>query len=424
MNKLISALSFTVFLALPFAAQAQPPYQVTSGANDGPGTLREALASGATRIIIKPNVAGIVVTESLVYTGTAPLTVTGSGQTIDGSGLTDKSTPIFAVTAGADLSLSNLSFDGGGGYSIENQGGGKGIFVDVPLDREGMVTLDLHRVSVFNTGNHGIHVSDCTEGDDCGGGQGGGGDGSTASIYVSLVDVLIDGVGFGKQDADGLRVDDRNDGDIYLSATNSRFVNVGADGIELDEGNAGSVIVNVRNSVFNMNGAYCSDELADVPIADEVLLILDPKCDDDGEPDVDDAFDIDEAGPGGISGIVRNLTLIDNFDEGLDFDSEGEGPDNLVDLTIVDITASGNADEAIKVSEEGGASVIVSLRALDIEGDVEVEEEDEGDLRVFLRGSVIGDDLKLSEDGTGEGTAKIRGSTIGDELDFNNIDSI
>jgi hypothetical protein len=244
-------------------------------------------------------------------------------------------------------------------------------------------------------------------------------------VRVTLNSVTIDGVGFGKQDADGLRVDDRGPGDIIFSASNSTFVDVGADGIELDEGNDGSVQVAARNLIFDSNGAYCSAdpfiEGEDEDAAAQIVFELDPDCNDDGDPDVDDAFDIDEAGPGGIFGMLTNLTIIDNFDEGLDFDTEGEGDDNFVELDIVKVDASGNADEAIKVSEEGNASVMVSMRALNIEGDVEVEEENDGDLSVSIFGSFIGDDLKLSEEGDGVGTARLRGTTVVDEKDFNNV---
>jgi hypothetical protein len=239
---------------------------------------------------------------------------------------------------------------------------------------------------------------------------------------VRLTNVVIDGVGFGKQDADGLRVDDRGDGDIYLSVTNSSFINVGADGIELDEGDAGSVMVNVRNAAFEANGAYCADIDGEEGPFDPISL--DAKCNDDGDPDVDDAFDIDEAGQGGISGIIVNVDIIDNFDEGLDFDTEGDAEDNFVDLDLINVYASGNADEGIKVSEEGDASVFVRMRAIDVEGDVEVEEEDAGDLEVSINGSTIGDDLKLSEDGDGVGTVGLRGTTVGDELDFDNVSEI
>jgi len=390
---------------------------VTSGADDGPNSLREALESGVTKIIIKRSVSRITLTQPLIYDGIAPLKIKGSGQVIDGSELGDGEA-IFQVTEGANLSISKLAFEGAGDFDITNRGGGKGIFVQVPEDREGLVSLKLTKVSVSGTGNHGVHVSDCSIGDDCGAGQGGGGDGSPASIFVRLNKVTINDAGFGKQDADGFRVDDRGEGDIIFNVTNSTFANVGGDGIELDEGDEGSVLINVRNTTFDSNGAYCSDEFVEAPIS------VDPSCNDDGDPDVDDAFDIDEAGPGGISGIIIKADIVDNFDEGLDFDTEGEGADNFVDLDLVNIFAAGNADEGIKVSEEGNASVVVNMRAIDVEGDVEVEEEGDGDLHVTLRGSTIGDDLKLSQEDPGVGTVKLRGTSVGDELDFENVSEI
>ena len=419
MKKNILNLSLLACLATPLAAHAAPPAFVTTGANDGKGSLRAALASGASKIIITRKVKYIGITEPLVYQETAPLTLIGKGQTIFGH---DGDGPILHVADGANLSVKHLDFAGPGGFDIEHPGGGKGIFVEVPDDREGLVHVQLKNVSVSGTGNHGIHVSDCSLGDECGDGQGEDeGTGSDASIFMQLNRVTVDGVGFGKQDADGVRIDDRGEGDIIFNATNSTFKDVGADGVELDEGGNGSVIINVRKSVFKRNGAYCFDIDGDGPFDP---IAIDPNCNDDGDPDVDDAFDIDEAGPGGIMGMVANVKAIDNFDEGLDFDTEGDEGDNFVDLDLINIRAKGNADEGIKVSEEGNASVVVNMRAIKAGGDIEVEEEGDGDLQVSIKGSKIGDDLKLSESDDGVGTVKLRGTKVVDEKDFNNVDEI
>ena len=404
-------------LLVPAVVFAAPPAKVTNGNNDGAGSLRAALSSGATKIVIKPSVSTIVVTETLEYTGMAPLSIHGTGQTIDGSGLTDNSAPILEVTDGADLSIRNVTFDAGGGnangpYNRENQGGGKGIFVDVPFERTGVVSLDLTNVTVMGTGNHGVHVSDCTLGDDCGGGSGGGGNGSTASIDIRLVDVLIIDNGNGKQDADGFRVDDRGDGSITFFATNSAFVDNGADGIELDEGNNGDVVIHVSNSIFDFNGEYC------------VIGPFDPKdfddpCNDDGEPDVDDAFDIDEAGDGSVVGRVVGLTVVNNFDEGLDFDEEGAGG---FDLDVVNIYAENNADESVKSSEEDDGNTLARLRSVITDGDLEFEEEGVGIVDVTINGSYVGDDMKLAAENVGPDTTggfyKARGTTVDDELDI------
>lgn len=382
---------------------------VTNGNDDGKGSLRHALEKGKSTIIIHRSVNEIAISSPLTWSHRQALKIIGSGQIISGD---NGSEPLLEITNGADLSIKSLEFVGPGGYSILTQGGGKGIFVNVPANRRGMINVSLNDVTVRNTGNHGVHISDCSIGDDCGGGQSGGGEGSDASITVWLNKVTIDGAGFGKQDADGIRVDDRGPGDINLFASNITMVNVGGDGIELDEGNEGNVVVWMTKAFFQENGAYCSDDFVDDPIA------LDPKCDDDGDPDVDDAFDIDEAGPGGIWGIINKADLIANFDEGLDFDAEGEGDDNFVDLTLINIFGVDNADEAIKVSEEGNASVFVNMVNIDIAGDVEVEEEDAGDLHVSIFSSFIGDDLKLSETGDGDGTVKLRNTTVVDDKDY------
>jgi hypothetical protein len=47
----------------------------------------------------------------------------------------------------------------------------------------------------------------------------------------------------------------------------------------------------------------------------------------DDRNDVDDAFDVDEAGDGSVEGFVRNKYVVDNYDEGLDFDEEDDGGD-------------------------------------------------------------------------------------------------
>ena len=411
--------SLSALLITPAFATAAPPAMVTNGDNDGPGSLRYALASGASKVVLKANVGTIYVTETLEYTGDAPLQLVGSGQTIDGSGMADNTTPVFAVTAGADVSMSNLAIDAGGTqngmpYSRLNQGGGKGLFIDVPDTRTGVVSVNLRDVTVIGTGNHGIHISDCSLGDDCGGGSGGGGQGSPASVSVYLTGVHITNSGNGKQDADGLRVDDRGDGDIVFKATNSVFADVGADGVELDEGNNGSVYVDVRNTTFYFNGEYCNDgtdPAEDEPCFDEF---------DDGEVirDVDDGFDIDEAGPGSLSGRIVNVNVIDNFDEGLDFDEEDEGS---TDLVFININSSGNEDEGIKVSEEDDGDNIATLRNVTTDGDLEFEEDNSGIADISVVGSVVGGEMQIeADDGdpdTADGFYKERGSSVGD-LDF------
>lgn len=402
------------FAGHPFNGHLNKVAFVSNGDDSGTGSLRDALTSGAEKIIIANHVESIDILSTLTYAGNS-LKLVGSFQTISGD---TGDQPLLEITNGANLEIRNLTFAGMGGFSIENQGGGKGIFVKVPVEQQDDVYVDLKDVIIRDTGYHGLHISDCTTGDDCGAGQGGLGDGSIASIFVTAKNLTIDNAGFGRQDGDGLRVDDRDEGDIFFQISNSVFSNVGGDGIELDEGGAGTVFVDMHHVTFHDNGAYCSADFVADPLA------LDPACDDDGDPDVDDAFDIDEAGNGGIAGRISNITLINNYDEGLDFDSEGTGDNNFIDLRISRVFARDNDDEAIKVSEEEAASVKVVMNHLDIGGDVEVEEEGEGSLKVIVKNSRIGDDLKLAQSDEGKGAVKLIKTIVVDEKKYEGVDEL
>lgn len=413
--------SMLVSLAMSTVASSAS-VMVSNGNNAGAGSLRSALQSGATVIRIAHSVPAIQISEPLIYSGSAPLRILASGQTVDGSALAEND-DMFSVTQGANLTIEELNFVGpaiGVNDNADSPIGGKGIFVNVPESSQGIISVKLNSVSVTGVGNHGIHISDCTLRDECGGGSGGLGEGSAASVSVKLNNVTVDKVGFGRQDADGVRVDERGDGNIYFSATNSTFINVGADGIELDEGNNGDVIASVNGSLFDKNGDYCT----------AIPFVSGGPCDDDGDADVDDGFDIDEAGAGSIYVSIRDTRVSNNVDEGLDFDEEDLG-DIVVRLSNVQLV--GNSDEGFKASEEDGGNIHAILRSVSAANNngnkegIEIEEEDAGDVRVRVSQSIlIGGDkeaLKVEQGDEGEGALKIRRSVI-DAVDAKGVSQI
>lgn len=449
-------------------AMAQGPILVTSAADAGEGTLRAALeaasAAQAPSQIVIVTEGDIEVASTLDYAGRAPLVIIGNGQTVR----TGANATLLAVTEGADLMVSDLNFAGPGGFDIENRGdmdgatAGKGIFVDVRDDQTGTVMLDLVNVTVSGVANHGVHVSDCSLADECGGGSGGAGEGSPASIAVRLTNVTIDDAGNGKFDADGLRVDERAEGGISAVLTGSTFVNVGADGVELDEGQNGDVVVAVSNSVFADNGAYCDPDLlnafmpetdegefedgaaqeADIP--GEITGSPDDSCFerevdfyDSGAVeefeigiDLDDGFDVDEAGPGGLHAVVSGSDIRGNLDEGLDFDEEGPGG---VNLAVLGSTATGNNDDGFKTSEEDEGGVEGLLFDTTAKGNggkgAVFEEEDAGGLRVMARSVTTADNddsdktgLEIVQEDAGQGVLMVQGSDIADGIDAEGVE--
>jgi hypothetical protein len=417
----VRALTAAVALAVGSSATAAAPVWVTSGDDSGPGTLREALASGANNIRIASQVGSIDIDSTLVYEGTRPLKIDGIGQTVFANNTGDDFT-LLEIADGANVSIYDLNFDGGGGFSLDNPGDGKGVFVRVPEDRTGVVRVELKNVRVNGVANHGIHVSDCTLGDDCGAGSGGGGDGSPASIVLSADRVSVVDAGNGKFDADGIRIDERNDGGIVFEASSARFAGVGADGVELDEGNNGDVSIDVRNVIFEDNGGYCVD--APLDLAEPCVE------DDDGELvlDLDDGFDIDEAGPGWLLGSIVNALVSDNLDEGLDFDTEGPGG---ADMEVRSIVATDNADEGIKLSEAGGEGATINIVGVVVTGSdndgIQIEAEDgDGTVHVIFSNSVStgneDDGLDLSQENTAEpGTLRLFGFSDVDSIDLENV---
>ncbi|MHA7773392.1 hypothetical protein [Roseibium sp. M-1] len=452
-----------VFLAgmstvLPSAAQTA--LLVTSGADAGKGSLRDALEAasrqtrhGAIQIVTDSD---IEISSSLVYSGQAPLHLLGNGQTVRSA----KNVTLLELSEGADLSVSNLNFKGPGGFSLENRGdldgaGGKGIFVDVREDQTGVVNLSLESVTVSDVAYHGIHVSDCDLADACGGGSGGGGGGAPASISVRLSDVEISHVGNGAFDADGIRVDERGDGDIRYSAYRSVFRDVGADGVELDEGDDGGVYATTVANRFLDNGGYCDPRLLkaflpDVPdgefgdgekaeadIPGPVTGSPDDRCFErevslyasgsvkeyEISIDLDDGIDIDEAGNGDLVLAMTDSEISGNLDE--------EDAGNAV-VSLVRSFADHNTDDGFRTSEIGPGDITgfaYDVGAWKNGGNgLRFDETDEGTLSVELFRTTTsdnddGDDtgVRVTKQGDGEGTLKVSDSDIRDGIDARNV---
>lgn len=457
------SLSMLALLAAG-AVHAQMPIVVTSTEDSGEGSLRAALAEaaearGGARIVVAAE-GDIAIESGLDYAGQMPIEIVGTGQTVTAAG----DMTLFTASQGANLTITDLNFAGPGGFSIENQsemGGGKGIFVDIREDQEGQFHLVLDRVGVSGVSGHGIHVSDCSLADDCGAGAGGGGEGSAASIVASLTDVTVEDAGNGAFDRDGVRLDERGEGDIYVTIRNSTFTGVGADGVEFDEGNAGNVIVTSYGSTYSDNGGYCDPEIleplmpeepegefeqgqmqeADIPgeitgSPDDACFEREVSTYDDGSVeeyeigiDLDDGFDIDEADEGVLDILVVGGEVNNNLDEGMDMDEAGDG-----DLTgsYVNVQASGNTDDAYKHSEEDAGSVmgvVIGSSATDNGGVGFVyEEEGEGDAMVqVMDATTSGNDdgetaFEVVQEDDGMGELSITGGDLGEEIEAEGVE--
>jgi hypothetical protein len=229
------------------------------------------------------------------------------------------------------------------------------VEVQVPLGATGTVRVSLTDVTISGNAGHGFMVDDQLNN-------------SAASVEVSVTDSRFRNNGYSVSDRDGIRVNEGGPGSIAFNSWNSVMGDNAADGIELDEQGDGDVTIDVRRTQILRNG------------------IFDPL-------DLDDGFDIDEAGNGSILGTVVSSVASHNYEEGLDF-NENDAGDLRVDLT--DVEANFNREEGIDYEEDddfagGGDLVSVMDRvtskgngASGGDGGLKIREKGMGNLRVTL----------------------------------------
>ena len=447
--------------ALALCVMAGPTFAdvlvVTSPANAGDHTLRAALKAAAQSdtpsVITIETDSDIQISETLVYAGSAPLKIFGTGQSIT----TQQNVTLLALKNGTDLRVSKVAFKGPGGFSINARAvgtPGKGIFVKVRGDQTGTVKLMLEDVTVSGVAGHGIHVADCILADSCVAGEG-----SHASVSLNLRNVTVRDVGNGSFDADGVRVDERGAGDIIAHIEGSVFVDIGADGVELDEGGSGSVIARVLNTRFDKNGIYCDpqvlrtylpapaerefpkgqlfkSDIAPPGSPDDACFERDVDLYSDGSVevyevsiDVDDGFDIDESGPGDINILLIETGITGNFDQGADFDEEDAGS---IHLSVIGGGYHRNGDDGIKLSEEDAGNITADLLRTFATGNggkgISFQEEDAGDVTVNAVRVVTGgnDDsdqtgIEVEQYDNGQGALNVIASDIADGIDADGV---
>lgn len=365
--------------------------------------------SSINEIVFAKN-AQISLNAPVIYTGTQELTLLGNGATIDGSAagsfsiaddltaITEDGTLIFNTAA--DIAIKKL---------VVVNSATRGVVVNIPDDAQGDdIQVSLEKVEIRDSALYGLHIDDnADEFDD-------GDQGSAIGIELNIIHSSFIGNGTGAIDFDGVRVDERGEGDIRANIILTHIDGNGGDGIELDESGEGDVDARMSHVTLNGNGFY-------------------------NEEDLDDGFDIDEADEGDIEVSLFNVQAENNRDEGLDFDEAGEGD---VELKLRLVSALNNADEGIKVDEEDAGDIEAKLFKVEVieNGDdgIQFTELGEGKIEAELNKILAIDNAKYGvkleqwdvedEETSVEqaGSLKVKKLTLsgngkGDELKLNNI---
>jgi hypothetical protein len=378
-------LALSITIATVTAAPANQAF-VTTSADSGPGSFRAAIEQAnanpaITRIQFIDGLATIALLQTVTFTGPQGLTITGAGTTLDGSAATG---PAFAATGGGDLAVSHLT--------VQNAQA-EGIAMDVPTYATGSIRVWLDHLDIVNNAGHGVLVDDqddpltpILDGD------------SDASVAVTVDHTRFVHNGYSVSDRDGLRVNEGGLGDLIINVTNSWSVNNAADGIEVDERGDGDVYVAMFESHLEGNGSF------------------DPS-------DFDDGFDIDESDDGSVFGRVSHSSANHNYEEGFDF-NENHAGDLRVDMDHVE--ASGNAQEGIDYEEDddvaGGGDLVTTMTHVTANGNgiagdagLKIRERGDGDVDATVDHVETSNNssggISVREDANGSLTASIEQAT-------------
>jgi hypothetical protein len=381
-------LSCSLGLATSSHAKTSKVVKVTNTSDSGPGSFREAVAaanadSAVNRIIFSNNLGTITLESAVSYGGDQGLVVDGSGAVVDSTG---GAFALLVADGGGDLELRKITFQ---------NSGAEGVVVDLPDDSEGTLMVTLSDVILAGNALEGLLINDCDgfDLDTCSGSDAG------IDLHLASSTVTSNGRGEGVTDIDGIRINERGEGDVDVSFLNSSIDLNGGDGIEVEEGDDGDVNVWATNTTFDDNG-------------------------DQDPDDFEDGIDVDERGAGSVIATFNNVSAAGNFDEGIDLNEDDDG-DILLTILQSDVTDSGDGD-GLRCRETGNGDIIVDAKQCLIAGSddegIQFSEEDDGDVIVDMKNVEVSGNgdrgIQIEEEGAGSLSMNLLGLIV----DNNNYD--
>src|SRR5688572_29690998 len=116
---------------------------VTTSADDGPGSFRDAIEqanndSDITSIVFRPQIQTVKLLSTVTYEGEQDLSIDGNTVNIQPAPALQGEFDLFVSDGGADLSLREITF----------RNGSNGVVVDVPLTATGEVEVSLDDVTI------------------------------------------------------------------------------------------------------------------------------------------------------------------------------------------------------------------------------------------------------------------------------------
>ena len=307
----LSALALFGLSLLPGSAAAAT-FVVTTNADSGPGSLRDALEDttpGSRKIVIQDGVGTITALSTLTYDLPDPLTIIGRGErkAIEAD---FGSADLFLVNGGADLELVNLTFRG----SLDDN-----IRVVAPDTRTGTIEVKLTDVMVEAARAGGLVISDSF---------------GPASIEVDLIRSQF------RDNEVNINVSESGAGDVFFGAVEVLSEAAEGGNAIVLERSEGSVFVEVIRSAFNDSETDFGFQALEQDSGDLIAVIVD-------------------------SEFNRNDVISGTSDAGLRLVERAGGS---LEADLTQVTANGNAGEGIRTTESDAGDIQLSLRRVTTDG--------------------------------------------------------
>jgi hypothetical protein len=412
--------------ASPESAELGGRGRVTSSADAGPGSFRQAIldanADPAIRTIrFESGLGPIRLLTPVTYSGSQALVIRAGGTRLDGGGL-GAGESAFVADGGGNLTISRLAV---------SRAPGNGITVKVPDAATGTFQVRLEGVVIRDNGLHGILIND----------QSGyftdplstSEDGSAAGLLVEVLDSRFERNGFALIDSDGLRINEGGAGTLAAHVRDTRFANNGADGLELDERADGDADFSLRGTSLIGNGAFTEEDFDDGVDVDEggsgdLVGRLDDVL---ASRNLEQGVDLNENGPGDLRSRMVDVRAVENAEEGVELEEDDDvAGGGGIDAELVRVTARANGnnggDAGLKLREKGDgdlAARLVQALAVDnrmtggdeaIDG-ILLQEDEDGSMTADLVQATArrnsGDGIQLEENEAGDLEGRIRRST-------------
>lgn len=237
-NKTLNLLMSVFVLVMSASVSLAKEVLVTNHFDSGAGSFRNAIEmanfdSGISDIRFDSTLP-VYLTTSVHYTGQQSLTIHGDGVVLDGHKM--QRGDLFLSQGAAPLVLKNMTFQHAKRH---------GVGVQIPGNSLNNVSLYMEQVNINHTQGYGLYINDSSYPESK------QKSGAKTGVILYIRHSHFRHNGDQTVDKNAIRIDEYEDGGIYMDIAHAVIEGNKGDGIKLNENGDGDVILSMKNTMVN-----------------------------------------------------------------------------------------------------------------------------------------------------------------------------